>query len=78
MKGHTIIPGRFVDEIKQIGTPMAKYKSRFVAQAYNDKFHSLQTYAPMVLRVSIRIALSFSACDSCLTVFGYRRTFDGR
>ena len=38
-EGHMVIPGRFVDKIRHVGTPMAKCKSRFVTAAFLDKMH---------------------------------------
>ena len=68
-QGERIYSARFVDEIKQVGTPNAKHKSRLVVQAFNDDAQGLLTYAPTVQRVSQRIALHCAAMDSSLKVF---------
>lgn len=40
---HTVFNARFVDEIRHVGTPQAKYKSRFIAQVYKDKAQGYST-----------------------------------
>ena len=41
---HRTYGGRFVDEIKNAGTPQAFEKSRFVVQGFNDCDHGLFTH----------------------------------
>lgn len=38
-QGRTTFKCRFMDEVKNFGTPQAIEKSRLVAQAYNDRNH---------------------------------------
>lgn len=61
--GHTIFKARFLDEIRHVGTPQAKFKSRFIVQAYNDNAQGLLTYAPTVQRCSQRMILHVAAED---------------
>lgn len=41
--GHTIFNARFVEEIRHIGTPQAKLKSRFIVHAYKDMAQGILT-----------------------------------
>lgn len=54
-EGRRIYESRFVDEVKNKGTPNAYEKSRLVVQAYNDRGHGLLTYSPTVQRSSKRM-----------------------
>lgn len=62
-KCHKIVGSRFVDEIRHVGTSQAKYKSRLVAQAYDDNDKGILTYAPTVLKNSQRLILHVAAQD---------------
>ncbi len=50
--GHRIFGSRFVDTVKNEGTPNAYEKSRLVVQAVNDNKRGLLTYSPTVQRSS--------------------------
>ena len=50
-----VFGSRFVDEMKNRGTPEEYPKSRMVVQAYDDKNHGLLTHAPTVRRSSQRL-----------------------
>lgn len=51
-KGDLLFNSRFVDAIHQVGTPQTKYKSKFVAQAWNDgNEKSIITYDRTVIRL---------------------------
>ena len=66
---HRTYGGRFVDEIKNAGTPHAYEKSRFVVQAFNDRNHGLLTHAPTVQRASQRICLAMCVQDPSFRFF---------
>lgn len=59
--GHRVYTSRFVDEIKDYGTPRARDKSRFVLCGHGDRQHGLLTHAPTVQRCSYRIVLSVNS-----------------
>ena len=67
--GQRIYGGRFVDEVKEAGTPHAYEKSRFVVQGFNDRDHGLLTHAPTVHRASQRICLALCAQDPSFRLF---------
>ena len=58
--GQRIFGLRFVDTIKNQGTPQAYSKSRLVVQGYNDDAEGLLTYAPTVQRASMRLLLALA------------------
>ncbi len=60
-ENHRIFGARFVDTIKNEGTPNAFEKSRLVIQAFNDKLHGLLTHAPTVQRSSQRLLFALAA-----------------
>lgn len=62
-EGHTVFKARFVDEIRHVGTPQAKFKSQFIVHAFQDDAQGLLTYAPTVQRLSQRIILHVAAED---------------
>lgn len=66
-KGQRIYGSRFVDFVKNEGTPEAFEKSRFIAQAFNDEIEFM-THAPTVTRAAQRILLSIAASDDALHI----------
>ena len=66
-RGHRIYGTRFVDYVKNEGTPEAFEKSRFVAQAFNDEIEFM-THAPTVMRASQRMLPAIAASDDDLDV----------
>lgn len=66
-EGLRIYGSRFVDHVKNEGTPSAFEKSRLVVQGFND-WHCFLTYAPTVQRASQRLLLSIAVCDKSLAV----------
>lgn len=58
--GHRIFGCRFVDKIKNTGTPEAYAKSRLVVQGYNDKADGLLTHAPTVQRSSQKLLFALA------------------
>lgn len=65
--GHRIYKSRFIDYVKNEGTPEAFEKSRFVASAFNDDVEFL-THAPTVMRASQRLLTSTAASDEDFTI----------
>lgn len=61
-KGLRIYGSRFVDTMKNEGTPEAFEKSRLVVQGFNDK-HDFLTHSPTVQRASQRLLLAIAPCD---------------
>lgn len=59
--GKNFFNPRFFDAICIVGTPQAKYKSRFVGKAYKDNVQGLSTYTATVKRSSQRMILDVRA-----------------
>ncbi len=68
-EGHRIFGSRFVDTVKNEGTPDAFEKSRLVVQAFNDNKHGFLTHSPTVQRSSQRLLLAVHAMDPSLQIF---------
>lgn len=54
-EGYRIYTSRLVDEIKDLGTPQARAKSRFVLCGHSDVNHGVITHAPTVQRSYFRL-----------------------
>ena len=48
VKNYKHYSGKFINKIKNIGTPHAYKKFKFVVQAFNNREHGLLTHAPIV------------------------------
>lgn len=69
-KGTRIFGSRWVDTIKNEGTPMAFAKARLVVQGYNDfGKKEILTQSPTIQRASQRLILSIAAMHSGLNLF---------
>lgn len=61
--GFFIYSARIVDDFKNVCTPAALEKSRFVVRAFSDDANNYMTYEPTVQRFSKLLLLCFALCD---------------
>lgn len=66
-RGHCLYKSRFVDYVKNEGTPEAFKKSQFVTSAFNDDVEFLM-HAPTVMRASQRFLPSTASSDEKLMI----------
>lgn len=65
-RGFRIYESRFVNEIKNIGTPEAFEKSRLVVQTFNDNADIFIVYAPTIQQISEILLLCIAPCNEVM------------